>query len=202
MLQFSPAGLPEEAAAAARLIHDSDPAYYDFWFGSPADALQSLTALWQAPDGSLSHVRFSVWREDGAIVMLASHYPARVAAQLAAADELAQRCLHGDLAGLQSREARLAWLFPHLPEDAWYLRTLAVGQDRRGSGLGSQALAAVVQAAREAGASAVHVDVDSANPRAVQFYRAHGFGLLVETRVPMLEPYRLPASCRLAKPLA
>lgn len=201
MLTFFPAGELADAEAAARLIHDSDPAYYDFWFGSVQAALSCLEKLWIAPAGSMSHAHVNVWREEGRLAVLVSHYPASDDARLAESDAQAQSLLRGDLAQLQHREAMLAWLFPHLPDDVWYLRTFAVSPDRRGQGLGAQVLAEIEAAARAHGAVAVHADVDSANPSALRFYQSHGFEIVTSTRVPMLEQFRLPASFRLAKKL-
>ncbi|MBS1154962.1 MAG: GCN5-related N-acetyltransferase [Proteobacteria bacterium] len=201
MLQFFQSGSPADAQAAARLIHDSDPAYYDFWFGSAQAALSCLEKLWLAPAGSLSHAQTNVWREDGRLAVLVCHYPAGDEARLAEADTQAQGLLRGDLAQLQQREAMLAWLFPHLPADVWYLQTFAVSAERRGCGLGSQVLADIESAARAHGALELHTDVDSANPSALRFYQSHGFEIVTATRVPMLEPFSLPASFRMAKKL-
>lgn len=193
--------LETDAQAAAQLIRASDPPYYDFCFGSAAAALSCLEKLWRAPVGSLSHSRFQVWRADGQIAGLASHYPAATDALLSGEDAEAQEQLHGDLAQLQGREALLAWLFPHLPDDVWYLRTLAVSADLRGQGVGARILDEIIHAARTHGARAVHTDVDSGNPGAVRFYQQHGFEIIAEIRVPMLEQYHLPASLRMSKTL-
>ncbi|MDR3410546.1 MAG: GNAT family N-acetyltransferase [Formivibrio sp.] len=201
MLQFFRSGSADEAQVAARMIYDSDPAYYDFWFGSAHAALLCLEKLWLAPAGSLSHAHTNVWREDGQLSVLVSHYPSSDDIRLAEADTQAQGQLRGDLAQLLQREAMLAWLFPHLPADVWYLQTFAVSTERRGRGLGTQVLAEIESTARAHGALAVHVDVDSANPSALRFYQSHGFEIVTSTRVPMLEPFRLPASFRLAKNL-
>lgn len=193
--------LSSNAPLAARLIYGSDPAYYDFWFGSAPAAHICLEKLWQENLGGLSHAHCQTWQSNGKLAALASHYPAAEEARLLAEDAEVQARLHGDFSLLQQREAMLAWLFPHLPEDVWYLRTLAVSPEQRGQGLGSQALADIEHRARTHAASAIHVDVDSANPQALRFYQRHGFEIIAITQVPMLESYRLPASLRLAKKL-
>lgn len=199
MLQRFPAGAIPEADAASRLIYDSDPAYYDFWFGSPSAALSCLAKLWTESCGSLSHAHATVWRLDGALAALACHYPAAKESVFSTEDLRAQQVLRGDLPALQHREAMLAWLFPHLPDDVWYLRTLAVSTGLRGQGFGACILEEITAIARAHGACALHTDVDSANHGAVRFYQSNGFEIVTETRVPALERYRLPASFRMSK---
>lgn len=199
MLEFSPTGLAKDAPIAARLVYDSDPPYYDFWFGSSPAALASLEKLWQAPAGSYSHRSAHVWHQNGKFLALAFHYVAAEQAKLALADVQEQGRLRGDFHLLQQREAMLAWLFPHVPDNVWYLRTLAVDAASRGQGIGSRILEEIVTVALTHGAQALHTDVDSANRGAVRFYEAQGFELLAETRVPALASYRLPASYRMSK---
>lgn len=194
-------GRADEAEAAACLIYASDPPYYDFWLGPQAAALACLEKLWRAPVGSLSHNRFQVWRERDELIALVSHYSAAQEGELAAEDVIAQAQLRGDLTELQRREAMLAWLFPHLPDEVWYLCTLAVAASQRGQGVGAQILDEIAATARAHGATSLQTDVDSGNPGAVNFYRRHDFGIVAETRVPMLEAFALPASLRMAKPL-
>jgi uncharacterized membrane protein len=59
----------------------------------------------------------------------------------------------------------------------------------------------IADKAREQGYSLLLTDVDSGNPGAVRFYQRAGFSIQVETRVPALLPYQLPASLRMAKQL-
>lgn len=201
MLEFSPTGLPDDAAPVVRLIYESDPPYYDFWFGSGEAALCCLDKLWRQTEGSYSHQTSQIWRKDGRIAALACHYPAAAEAALSLADARMLGQLRGDLTQLQQRDALLAWLFPRVPDDVWYLRTLAVETSLRGMGTGAQILAAILSTARSNGARALQTDVDSANHGAVQFYSRHGFEIIAETRVPALEPYRLPVSLRMSRPI-
>jgi GNAT superfamily N-acetyltransferase len=76
-----------------------------------------------------------------------------------------------------------------------------VHEDHRSQGLGARMLGQVIYAAREAGFDQLHVDVDSGNPGAVQFYMRHGFDVLVESKVKTLTKFSLPASLRLVKSL-
>lgn len=201
MVEFSPSGSQREAADAARLIYESDPPYYDFWFGAADAAHTCLEKLWLAPVGSLSYAHSSVWRENGQLLALASHYPSNHESQLAQADAEQQSLLHGDLEQMNQRGTMLSWLFPHLPDDIWYLQTLAVSASRRGSGLGKQIMNQIENTARSHGALALHTDVDSANMGALRFYQTQGFEIVARTTVPALEVFRLPESLRMVKKL-
>ncbi|SFN76125.1 Acetyltransferase (GNAT) family protein [Formivibrio citricus] len=191
-------GQPDDALVASRLVYDSDPPYYDFLFASERAALSALNRLWLEKTGSLSHAGMTVWLETGQLTALASHYPAQQAAVL---DETDEALLAADDECL-GRSAKLAWLFPHIPAQAWYLRTLAVASRLRGRGAGSLILQDIAGTALRRGATELHTDVDSGNPGAVRFYLRHGFEIVTETRVPMLEPFNLPASYRMVKKLA
>lgn len=195
-------GRLREAAEAAALVYDSDPPYYDFLFGSPDGAQTMLARLWREENGSTSHARMQVWLADGKLLALASHYPAARAALIEADDAKHIARLDACDTQLSPREASLAWLFPHIPAHAWYLRTLAVAGQARGQGAGSQVLQNIARSAHSQGATELHTDVDSGNPGAVRFYQHHGFEIIAETRVPILEPFNLPASYRMVKKLA
>ena len=196
-LQSGDAG---EAAVAAQLTYESDPPYYDYWLGERQRALTTLQALWQQPLGSYSATANRVVCDQHGLAAIVSSYPAVAEAQLAADSDCALRNLCAAASEeLMLREADLAYLFPRLPENAWYLRSLAVAGERRGQGLGANILATLMQQARAQGFTQMLVDVDSGNPGAVRFYSRNGFSILVETKVTRLLPHRLPASLRMAR---
>ena len=192
-------GRPHDAKAAAALLYDSDPPYYDFWLGSQDLALTILAALWQQSAGAYSAVNIQVVHDSVGLAALFSAYPAAFENSLAQHSEVALKAVHTDALAMLQRESQLAYLFPRIPDDAWYLRTLAVAAERRGAGLGAQLLRHVEQQARDQGYSLLLTDVDSGNPRAVRFYQRAGFEILVETKVTRLLAHRLPASLRMAK---
>lgn len=188
-----------DAQAAAALLYDSDPPYYDFWLGSQELALTILAALWLQAAGAYSAVNMQVVHDKAGLAALFSAYPAEFENTLAQPSEAALKTVHADAVAMLQRESQLAYLFPRIPDDAWYLRTLAVAAGRRGAGLGAQLLRHVEQQARDQGYSLLLTDVDSGNPGAVRFYQRAGFEVLVETKVTRLLPHRLPASLRMAK---
>ncbi|SMC28884.1 Acetyltransferase (GNAT) family protein [Andreprevotia lacus DSM 23236] len=192
------AGQPADARHAAALIYQSDPAYYDYWFAlTPELILTNLALLWQAGEGCYSHTRHQVWLRGDQLVAVASHYPAHEAAEHHEALIRQLDLLPLDVSVLHRHHAQLAFLFPHVPPDAWYLRSLAVAPEWRGHGLGSRILRDIVLRADAAGHVQVHTDVDSGNPGAVKFYVRHGFEPIVESRVLALVQLNLPASLRM-----
>ncbi len=197
------AGRAADARAAAALIYQADAPFYDYWFALTPELIQTnLALLWQAGTGAYSHTNHEVWTNKGNVIALASHYPAERHGQLAT--ELAAQLdlLPLDATILHRRAAELAYLFAHIPHNAWYLRTLTVSADLRGHGLGGRILRDIVLMADAAGYNAVHADVDGGNPGAVKFYTRHGFEVIAETKVRALVDHDLPASLRMVRWLA
>ncbi len=195
-------GQSDDAEAASRLLYESDPPYYDFWLGNRAAAMTLLQALWRQPEGGYSAAHCQVLRDANGMRALYYAYPASREADLELQSQRALRQVAGDdLEQLQQREALLSLLFPRLAEPAYYLRTLCVSTPQRGAGLGAQMLRHIGDQASEQGYTLLLTDVDSGNPGAVRFYQRAGFSTQVETRVPALLPYQLPASLRMAKHL-
>lgn len=193
-------GRAGDAMAAAHLVYESDPPYYDYWLDNQQQALGTLAALWQHPAGAYSASENRVIVDQQGLAAVVSSYPAALEGALGAASDAALRAVCGGAAEhLLAREQVLAYLFPRLPDDAWYLRSLAVAADRRGQGVGAAIVAHLIEQARARGYRQMLVDVDSGNPGAVRFYAGLGFEILVETRVSQLLPHRLPASLRMAK---
>ena len=196
--------LASDAKRAAALIYQSDAPFYDYWFALPPEmVLLNLAQLWQAEAGSYSYRNAQVLRNgDDELIALVFHYSAGYGAQLQISDEFELNILALDIDILRERQYQLDFLFPHVPKNAWYLRTIAVDVAHRGHKLGERMLAQVCYAAREAGYASLHLDVDSGNPAAVRFYLRHGFEVLVESSVRPLTQFSLPASLRLVKKLS
>ena len=57
----------------------------------------------------------------------------------------------------------------------WRVEVLAVGEDERGSGIGTALLTSVIDTAREAGMRTVTLEVVDTNPRALALYERLGF---------------------------
>ena len=195
--------LASDAKRAAELIYQSDAPFYDYWFALPPEMiLLNLAQLWQAEAGSYSYRNAQVLRNgDEELIALVFHYSAGYGAQLQMSDDFEVNTLPLDAEILRERQYQLDFLFPHVPKNAWYLRTIAVHPAYRNRHLGERMLAQVCYAAREAGYASLHVDVDSGNAAAVRFYLRHDFAILVESHVRPLAQFELPASLRLVKTL-
>lgn len=193
--------LASDAKRAAALIYQSDAPFYDYWFALPCQMiLLNLAQLWQAEAGSYSYRNAQVLRNaDDELIALVFHYSAGYGAQLQISDDFEVGTLALDGTILRERQYQLDFLFPHVPKNAWYLRTIAVHEDYRDRQLGARMLAQVCYAAREAGYASLHVDVDSGNAGALRFYIRDGFEVWVESAVHSLVRYALPASLRLVK---
>ncbi len=195
--------LASDAKRAAMLIYQSDAPFYDYWFALPTElVLLNLAQLWQAETGSYSYRNAQVLRNgEDELIALVFHYAAGYGAQLQINDEFELGTLALDLSILRERQYQLDFLFPHVPKNAWYLRTIAVDADHQNRQLGNRMLAQVCYAAREAGYANLHVDVDSGNSGALRFYIRHGFEVLVESNVHQLTRFQLGTSLRLVKTL-
>ncbi|MDE3079589.1 MAG: GNAT family N-acetyltransferase [Paracoccaceae bacterium] len=72
--------------------------------------------------------------------------------------------------------------------DRFRIDGLAVGQDQRGQGIGSQLLVAVMEEAARQGYDRINLDVVTGNTRARALYERHGFAALGESRPGPLGP--------------
>ena len=76
-------------------------------------------------------------------------------------------------------------LFPHLPDDCYFVFDLAVDRRLHGQGIGKRLLETAVEEGRALGRKRLVLDVNDDNP-AVEFYRLFGMEIEIETRVPEL----------------
>lgn len=66
--------------------------------------------------------------------------------------------------------------------DRFRIDGLAVGKERRGQGIGSRLLVAVMEEAARQGYERIHLDVVTGNTRARALYERHGFAAVGESR--------------------
>jgi ribosomal protein S18 acetylase RimI-like enzyme len=156
---------------------------------------------WQAESGIYSHTMTQVIRRRGSLVgLLVSYSPAR-GAQIDWSLGAARPQIAAD------RWARLAelrplsnFLFPAIPDDAYYVKNLVVDPTARGHGLARQLMEHAFAAGRAEGCRSCHLDVASTNP-AVDFYHAQGMHAAVETVVPALQRRGIPSHYRMVRRL-
>lgn len=184
--------LPDASMAewASKLIFESDPPYYVYVYGGESAAVHALLSDWSVEVGNAERSSFRVVAQQGQWLGIVSFY-----------DSFALTDFKPDQAEPGSRHWIANQMFPPVPEDSLYIRTLAIDSTRRDCGVGQSLLAILSTLAQRRKLKQLVVDVDSGNPRAVRFYERCGFEVFIETVVRVLLPHQLPASYRMMKSL-
>ncbi|MDP1628491.1 N-acetyltransferase [Parvibaculum sp.] len=195
---------PGEPDVAARLIYDTGSYVFDCLYNRDFAAFLKITgALWQRDTGAFSHVHAKAALHDGRLAGIALGFPQSLYEQefgtaMMAMAEMASPEL---LAHLPSVASHVPWLFPEVPDDAWYLLFLSAHPEARGRGIGEKLLLDCFERARKAGCASLHLDVASVNP-AVRFYERMGLERIAETAVPKIAAsHGVPSHIRMVKHL-
>ena len=195
---------PVEAETAARLIYDTGSYVFDCLYDRDFDAFLKITsALWQRRGGAFSHVHAKAALHDGRLAGIALGFPQALYAEEFGTGMMAMAEMGSPelLAHLPTVAGHIPWLFPEVPDDAWYLLFLSAHPDARGRGIGEKLLLDCFERARKAGCAALHLDVASVNP-AVRFYERMGLERLAETAVPKIAAsHGVPSHIRMVKHL-
>jgi ribosomal protein S18 acetylase RimI-like enzyme len=175
-------GRPEDAPAAARLIVQTAPGLFRLLAaGEEAMLLDLFEHEWEKDGGIFSSTMGRVVRDGDELLAVLVSYTERQHATIdftfAAPPE---RVPPEFLRRLNERNRSLSYLFPVLPEGAYYVQNLAVAPAARGQGLGRALLEwAFAEALRQRCASC-HLDVEQ-EEAAVRFYQHLGMQVLVKT---------------------
>jgi ribosomal protein S18 acetylase RimI-like enzyme len=178
-------GRPDDASAAARLIAETDVALFTFCGGGDLGVWVELSEWeWRQERGVYCWTMSHVARLDGQLVGLLVSYSSHQ---------------HGTIdwsfGGARTRLAPERWsrvaadhglvpfLFPCIPEDAYYVQNLATQPSVQGRGLGRRLMELAFDRGRAEGCRSCHLDVDSSTP-AVRFYEHLGMRVLVKTEIP------------------
>ena len=195
---------PVEAETAARLIYDTGSYVFDCLYDRDFDAFLKITsALWQRRGGAFSHVHAKAALHDGRLAGIALGLPQALYAEEFGTGMMAMAEMGSPelLAHLPTVAGHIPWLFPEVPDDAWYLLFLSAHPDARGRGIGEKLLLDCFARAKAAGCAALHLDVASVNP-AVRFYERMGLERLAETTVPKIAAsHGVPSHIRMVKHL-
>ena len=193
------------AQLAARLILDTDPHVFDFWFDRDRKVAADYFAdQWPRAGGVFSHIHATAAREGGELLGIEHGLDARTQrAQWAHTFPATKQKLSAQaFAHLLDAFRWMPFLIPPIPEDAYYVQHLAVVPELRGRGVGARLLLHAFEKAASGGYRSVHLDVVADGP-AVRFYRRMGMEELSHTRVPRLElDYGVPPHLRMRMPLA
>ena len=195
---------PAEEETAARLIYDTGSYVFDCLYDRDFDAFLKITsALWQRRGGAFSHVHAKAALHDGRLAGIALGFPQALYAEEFGTGMMAMAEMGSPelLAHLPTVAGHIPWLFPEVPDDAWYLLFLSAHPDARGRGIGEKLLLDCFARAKAAGCAALHLDVASVNP-AVRFYERMGLERLAETAVPKIAAsHGVPSHIRMVKHL-
>jgi ribosomal protein S18 acetylase RimI-like enzyme len=177
-------GRPEDAPAAARLIVQTAPGLFRLLAGSEeATLLKLFEQEWEKAHGIFSYTMSRVVRDGDELLAVLVSYTERQRATMdftfAAPEE---RVPPEFLRQLNERNRSLSYLFPALPEGAYYVQNIAVAPSARGQGLGQDLLEWAFAEALRQGCDSCHLDVEQ-DEAAVRFYEHLGMRILVETTV-------------------
>jgi len=195
---------PAEEETAARLIYDTGSYVFDCLYNRDFDAFLRITsALWRREGGAFSHVHARAALHDGHLAGIALGFPQHLYDQEFGTGMMAMAEMGTPelLAHLPTVAGHIPWLFPEVPDDAWYLLFLSAHPDARGRGIGEKLLLDCFARAKAAGCASLHLDVASVNP-AVRFYERMGLERLAETSVPKIAAsHGVPSHIRMVKHL-
>jgi ribosomal protein S18 acetylase RimI-like enzyme len=177
-------GRPEDAPVAAKLIAATDVELFSRYGGGDLSLWTDIAAReWRGADGIYSHTMSRVARLDGALVGLLVSY----APQRAARIDWTLGCSRPHIepsrwAQLNAVRPSAAFLFPTVPQDAYYIQNVVTDAPARGMGLGRRFMELALAQGRAEGCRTCHLDVDGSTP-AVPFYEHLGLRVLVKTEV-------------------
>lgn len=195
---------PIEPELAARLIYDTGSYVFDCLYNRDFDLYLRITSdLWTRESGAFSHIHAKAAMSGDRLAGIALGFPQPLYAPEFGENMMAMAEMGTPelLAHLPDVAGHIPWLFPEVPEDAWYLLFLSAHPEARGRGIGEKLLLDCFERAKAAGCTALHLDVAAINP-AVRFYERMGLERLAETNVPKIAAsHGVPPHIRMVKHL-
>jgi ribosomal protein S18 acetylase RimI-like enzyme len=158
-------------------VHEAGNPYYDWFFGSPAEASSALVEWMVRPSSEVFVGRAVLLKEGGRatggfIALDGARLRDCRRADAVAAMGAAGRGRREELIE-RMRAARR--LFAPVPDDVFYLSKLGVAAAARRAGRGSQLVGAYVTRGETLGFRRFWLDVHAGNLPAIRLYRAAGF---------------------------
>ena len=175
---------PDDAPGAACLIAATDAELFRWYTRGDLGLWTAIAECeWRADRGIYSHTMSHVIRGRGKVVglLVAYSFGRQAAIDWSLASSRA-RLSSARLSCIDLVQSPAAFLFPSLPEDAFYVQNVATHPSVRGSGLGRRLMKRALELGRAEGCRTCHLDVDSST-QAVRFYEHLGFRPLVRTEV-------------------
>ena len=188
----------DDGLAFARLLEEAQESMFRIALGPRVTAIVAEAFTRPGHDLSYEHVTFA--ELDGHIVAMASAYSAET--HRTASDEplaTAAGWRRHRFAAFARVNRRLLGFMDTIPDGDVYVRALAVDPAHRSTGIGTQLLGSVEDAARTAGASRLSLDVAAKNEDGRRLYERFGMTAEAESR----RWFGIPNSnvIRMAKPL-
>lgn len=173
-----------DASSFAALIEQATHGVFHDLLGSFAPRF--LATVFVEPGHDLSYERVLIVEVDGEIAGMASAYTTNEYTR----DATRLKAVVGRAAGIRVLRmalvtglSRRLFSFMDVHEEGdTYLQAIAVDRDRRGSGVGSLLLDAVVEHAVAAGSHRLALDVDVTNDGAIALYRRRGWEITGTSR--------------------
>ena len=189
LIEIGPAR-PENPEIAWKLIYDTDPELFEYYFSNDLELMEScLSDWWQRPEGWFSHALCTAATYNGSLVGIEIGFTREINRKhlrptFYYARETMNRAAYEHFSG--AFKNYVPYLFPYIPRDAYYVQTLAVKAEMRGQRIGQTLLNAAFNRAKGKDLKNCQLDVAS-DSIAVEFYRKMGMAVLSSSRVPYLE---------------
>ena len=198
------AATADDKRSAAPLLYDCAPHLFSHLTQGDYDlAIEHFELQWSSPKGYFPHTCATIARAHDVLVGLELGMDAQEHDENRAAGERNARAFFNDVQyqHLQLEVVQyLAFLFPPIPDDAYYVQNLATTPEVRGRGVGRVLLENAFDQAKHKGYSSCHLDVVHTNP-AVRFYQRMGMRVVSESRVTQLEKAGIPPHYRMVMEL-
>lgn len=185
------------------LIHQTASEVWSYLFDSDVALFERyVSGLWSLPHNTFSHTEAFVLTDTQADVVCGLELGYRGDAK----KELGSRLVTArdsfltqqELAAMAPLERGMSYMTPAVPTTAYYLQFFSIAPTHQGRGLGRGLMEHCMSRARRQDCRSVHLDVTTHNP-AVSVYKALGFHVAAETRLP--EKEALPSFYRMVKRL-
>jgi ribosomal protein S18 acetylase RimI-like enzyme len=202
LIELAPAR-PENHAIAWKLIYETDPGLFEYYFSNDLELMEScLSNWWQRSEGWFSHASCNAATYSGSLAGIEigftrEDFQKHTRPSFYYAKETMNRAAFEHFSDVFRNY--VPYLFPFIPRDAYYVQNLAVKTEMRRQGLGKALLNAAFHRAKEKGLKSCQLDVMS-DSIAVDFYQKMGMEVLAITRMPYLEKnYGIPMHYRMRR---
>lgn len=181
-------GKPDDGPEAARLIAETDTDLFGYCTRGNLQAWVDLAEWeWRSERGIYSFRMSNVVRSDAGLLGLLVSYSSRRHREIDWSFGCSRPHMHPSQWDRITETYKLAaFLFPAIPDDAYYVQNVVTHPSARGLGLGRRLMDFAFELGRAEGCRSCHLDVDSATP-AVLFYERLGMRVLVKTEVPSIQ---------------